>query len=226
MNPMISSQQAHFYLQNGYIEFESLLSPTECETLETQVKQALRARLKKDPSRFPASQLYASGRDLWREIEPLKTLLLSRRMTSVALGLANKPSLRLGCDQWIPGVYEWSGPAKTKDLFSLQGLACILLIRINTPAEGETPHPTFRQEPGLVPIPSSRGNALIVHPNLLLNFPKMALYSPADLYLAAYTFPSAVYIHNQADPANHLLKQMGYNFGDTLINQHHPLITK
>lgn len=225
MNPMVSSQQTNYFNQNGYIEFETLLSSAECDTLERQAKTALKSRLKKDLSLFTAAQTYAAGRDLWREIEPLKTFLLSRRMTSVALGLTNKTSLRLGCDQWVPGVYEWPGPAKLKDLLSLQGFTCFFLIRMTPPLESEDPKATFRLEPGLIPIPNLRGNALIVNPNLLLNFPKMALYSPTDLYVIGYTLPTAVYVHNKEDPCNNQLKTMGYNYGDTVNNQYHPLIT-
>jgi transposase len=43
----------------------------------------------------------------------LKNLLLSKRFTSLALGLTNKPSLHLGFDQWIPPL-NWPKSVKTK----------------------------------------------------------------------------------------------------------------
>jgi|GEM_PF-936686 hypothetical protein len=224
MQPLVSSQQTYFFNQNGYIEFESVFSSEECDELAAHAKAVFLARLKRDPTKISETQLYENGRDLWRQQNPLKLLFVSRKMGSLALGLSNKNTLRLACDQWVPKLFKWSGPTKIKDLFSIQGMACAFLIRMTAPLEGETINATFRLEPGLIPLPAKKGNALIVHPNLLLNFPKLALCAPTDLYIVAYSFPTAVYVHNPADPCNSQLKAMGYNFGDCLINQHHPLI--
>ncbi len=216
MNPLISAQQSAFFSQNGYIEFENLLSPEECEQIRNE---AVKGKKKLTPE-----QLYIGGRDLWRQSNFLKTLLLSRRMGAIATGLCNKSPLRLGCDQWIPLECKWPSPAKGKDLLSFQGIALLYLIRISPAAEEEKILPTFRYEPGLIPLPASQGSALMVNPNLILNFPKMVLYSPTDLYLVAYTLTNAVYVHNLKDPSNAMLKQLGYNFGDKLKTEHHPLI--
>ena len=224
MNPIISSQQAHFYKQNGYIEFEAIFSATECTTLQDQLQTILFSRLKRKLRHIPAKELYENGRDLWREHNSLKSTLLARRMTSIALGLVNKHQLRLGCDQWIEAGCEWTKQVKLNTLIGLQNIACGFLIRMTDPQKEEPVQPTFLQEIGLIPLPAQRGNALIVAPQLLLNFPKLAIFSPTNLYLVVYTHTNAVYIHSTTDPLNKQLKSMGYNFGDTLNNQSHPLI--
>ena len=213
MQPLVSSKQTYFFNQNGYIELESVFSLEECDAVKAHVKAVFLARLKRDPAKVSEAQLYENGRDLWRQENALKLLFLT-----------NKNSLRLACDQWVPKLFKWSEAVKLKDLFSIQGMACAFLIRMTAPIEGETINATFRLEPGLIPLPAQKGNALIVHPNLLLNLPKLALCAPTDLYIVAYSFPTAVYIHNSTDPCNAQLKTMGYNFGDCLTNQHHPLI--
>ncbi len=222
MNPLISPQQAYFFNNHGYIELEGILSPAECDELQAHIDAALFSRLKRSLSRIPPEELYANGRDLWRAKEALKTLLLSKRMTAVALGLSNKPSLHLAFDQWIP-PQTWPHSAKGKDLFSIQGLTCLYFIRFTEPEESETPASTFGLEPGLIPLPAKRGNLLALNPNLLLNLPKLSLHK-ASLYAIAYALPTAVYCHNGEDPCNHQLKTLGYNFGDRLTHAHHPLV--
>lgn len=222
MNPLISSQQAYFFNNHGYLELEDMLSPAECDELQAHIDAALFSRLKRSLPRIPEEEIYANGRDLWRAKEALKTLLLSKRLTAIPLGLSNKSSLHLAFDQWMPPL-TWKESGKVKDLFSIQGLACVCFIRLTDPLEDETLHPTFGLEPGLIPLPSKRGHLLAVNPNLLLNLPKLSLYK-AGLYLAAYAAPNAVYFHNAKDPCNHQLKALGYNFGDRLTHAHHPLV--
>jgi hypothetical protein len=222
MNPLISSQQVYFFNNHGYLELEEIFSSAECDELQTHIDAALFSRIKRSLSRIPGEELYMNGRDLWRSKEALKTLLLSKRMTAVALGLTNKSSLHLACDQWLPPL-TWLESEKTKDLFSIQGLACVYFIRLSAPIEPETLNATFGFEPGLIPLPAKRGNLLAVNPNLLLNLPKLSLHA-AGLYAVAYAFPNAVYFHNSKDPCNHLLKAFGYNFGDRLTHTHHPLV--
>lgn len=222
MNPLVSAQQAYFFNHHGYIEFEAFLSSPECDALQEHVDAALLARCKKSPSRIPQEQQYANGRDLWREKDFLKNLVLSKRFTSLAFGLTNKPTLSLGFDQWIPPL-DWPKSVKAKDLFSIQGLSSVYFIRLSAPVEGEILAATFQREPGLIPLPTQRGHLLAVQPQLLLNLPRLAAYQPS-LYCVGYAAPHAVYFHNPEDPCNHSLKAFGYNFGDRLIPAHHPLI--
>ena len=224
MNPLISAQQAYFFKTHGYLELEEVLSPSECSELQEHIDAALLSRVKKSLSRVPEESLYLQGRDLWRIQESLKTLLLSKKMTNIALALANKPSLYLAFDQWIPPL-SWSEPSKAKDLFSIQGLACIYLIRLSAPKEIEALKPTFGTEPGLIPLPTARGSLLAINPQLLLNLPKLSLYS-ASLYAVGYALDEAVYFHNAKDPCNHQLKDLGYHFGDRLTHKNHPQIRK
>lgn len=224
MTPVISSQQAYFFKHNGYIELESLFSPEECAELKTRIESALFGRLKRALRHVSDRDLYVHGRDLWREEEALKHTLLSKKMTSIAFGLTDKPALHLACDQWLPPM-SWPRAVGAKDLFSIQGLACVYFLRLEPPLEGEGPRSsTFALEPGLIPLPSKQGSLLILHPNLLLNLPKLSLTS--GLYIAAYASPQAVYHHNSEDPSNHQLKALGYQFGDRLLHAHHPLIYK
>lgn len=118
---------------------------------------------------------------------------------------------------------EWPESIKTKDLFSVQGLACVYFIRLSEPKEGEVHASTFQMEPGLIPLPTGKGSVVAIQPNLLLNLPRLSGYL-TDLYCIGYALPNAVYFHNAKDPCNHELKALGYQFGDRLNPAKHPLI--
>jgi hypothetical protein len=79
--------------------------------------------------------------------------------------------------------------------------------------------PARRSPLGILPLPTP-GHLLFFRPDLILDWPHVA----SDLYLALFALPNAVYVHNPKDPSTHFLKQLGYNFGDVLKNETHPII--
>lgn len=214
MRTLVTAQQTAFFAQNGYIEFKEI--GFDSSALFAAARSVLSARSGAILSRIPPSQIYALGRDLWREEKPLQTLLL-RHLAPLALSLVSKP-LRLACDQWIPAHHVWEKPCSFKDLFSIQGLALGAVF-----CSAAVPLPA-RAPLGLLPLPKEPGNVLFVKPALLIDWPSLALSPATDLYFAAYTFRTAVYIHNPQDPSTHALKQLGYHFGDLLQNRSHPIL--
>ncbi len=213
MTPILSAQQASFYTKNRYLELEELLAPAECKA-------------------FLAMMQESPGRDLWRQNPSLKEFLLSRKMAKLALHLAGKSVLQLACDQWFePNFFNIAKRMKFKDFFSIQGIDCVILIQLQP---GSVQKPPKSPALGLFPFPqgqrgnseglSSEGNALIVNSDLLIAWPDLS--SDIGLYAAAYSLPPAVYVQNSNDPSAHFLKQFGYNYGDTLTHETHPLITR
>jgi len=199
MRTAITSQQAAFFTQNGYLELGGFpFDPTEV---------------------FAAAQKAAAarpfGRDLWRS-EAVLHRLLSRTLAPAALQLHRK-SLRIACDQWMPAAAK---PLPAKDLFCVQGLAlCALLTSSETP-----PPPRRPAAIGILPFPSRPENILFVKPNIVLDWPILSK-TPRPLFLVAYALPNqTVYVYNQSDPATHELKGLGYSFGDRLSDPHHPLL--
>jgi hypothetical protein len=199
--PLVSAQQGSFYTKNGYLELEELLTASECAAFLSLMQN----------THF--------GRDLWRQNPPLKELLLSRRMSKLALHLTGKSSLRLACDQWFPPGFSLEKLTKFKDLFCIQGIVCIILLQLQP---GRVQKPSKMAPLGLFPFPQGCGNALIVNSELLINWPVVS--SDIGLYAAAYSLPPAVYVQNTRDPAALFLKQLGYGYGDPLTNETHPLI--
>lgn len=197
----ITAAQAAFYTKNGYLELED-------PTLDTpSLFASMRHSLRKNPL----------GRDLWR-IEPKLKNLLTRKIPPIAFSLTGKKQLRLACDQWIPAAALHQKPQAIQELICIQGLCLGLLLR----AEAS---PSLERGPlGLLPLPADATHLLFFRPDLLLDWATLARQSPPDLYLALYSLPNAVYVHNNQDAATNVLKSFGYAFGDVLKNEFHPLL--
>jgi hypothetical protein len=208
MNPSLTAQQNAFFSKNGYLELEEMWSPAECQEMRATIAEIKATR--------PSDG--AQGRDLWRDSSLLKNLLLSRKFSSLPLELIGKPALHLAFDHSFSSAFSLPRPTKLKDLFCIQGLACILICRFD-----ETSFP-FPAQPslGLLPFPRSPGSLLIVQPHLLIHWPP----SPLELYMIGYALPNSLFIQNSADPAATSMKRLGYNYGDPLKNEFHPLIQK
>lgn len=153
------------------------------------------------------------GRDLWRHNAALRSFLL-RKVGPLALTLSRKTQLRLGCDQWIAKADLPKEGGKLKELLSLQGLEVGIIL-------ADHPHVPKKRSPlGILPLPSTANHVLFFRPDLILDWPAVT----CDLYIAVFTLTNAVYIHNPNDPFTHALKAFGYQFGDVLKNEHHPLL--
>lgn len=162
------------------------------------------------PHAMPTRDL---ARDLWRQSEELKQFIL-RKLGPIALVLTGKKKLRLGLDQWISQENRPKKISTLKEMFCLQGLALAALI-------AQSPLLPSRRSPlGILPLPSCPENVLFFRPDLILDWPHVT----SDVFLILFTFPNAVYVHNTKDPATHFLKQFGYNFGDCLKSETHPLV--
>lgn len=189
MKTTITAQQNAFFTKHGFIEFE-----IPHETI------------------FPLIQ---SGRDSWRKSPPLEHFL-TRTLAPLALSLAGKPNLRLGCDQLFSTENRPKQQAPLKELFSIQGFAIGAILAENPIL------PERKSSLGILPLPSRAGNILFFRTDLILDWPHLS----CDIYMVLYALVNAVYIHNQQDPLTHYLKPFGYNFGDQLKNEFHPVIAK
>lgn len=193
----LSVQQVSSYAQNGFLELEGLLSPADCEKYRALVNPK---------------------RDNWRDSPVLKNLVTSRKLTHIAFQATSKNSLRLALDHWFPAGFSLPNHTPIKDLFCIQTIHCAIFIQLDPGHFSHTTAPSL----GLLPFPKAQGNALLIQPHILLNWPPANL----GLYLVAYSLPTAVFINNARDPSIGDLKRLGYSYGDTLTSESHPLLTK
>lgn len=153
------------------------------------------------------------ARDQWRQNDELKTLIL-KKLGPIALTLTGKKQLRLGLDQWITPENRPEKAGTLKELFCIQGFALAAILALNPVL------PEKRSALGILPLPSNSASILFFRPDLILDWPHIT----SNLLLIIFTLNNAVYVHNTKDPSTHFLKQFGYNFGDVLKSETHPLI--
>ncbi len=213
MTITLTSQQTSFFNKNGFLELEGLLDSVEAKKYHVAILEALEKRKAKNP--------IVKGRDVWRDAPALKSLTCSRKLSSIALMLTGKPSVRVASDQWFEPNFSLEKPKKLTELFSIQGLVCGMIIQLQP---GNFVIPEKVSPLGLLPFPQGQGNVLLVKPNLLLNWP--AISAQLGLYLVVFSEAAAVYVQNEQDPAGTALKDLGYGFGDRLRNDTHPVFSK
>lgn len=211
MTITLTSQQVAYFKNNGFLELNELFTPLESKKYHTAILETLEHR--------KSGNEILRGRDLWRDSAVLKTLLCSRKLSRIANLITGKTAVRLGCDQWFTPSFTLSKPEKLKDLLSIQGLICAMLIQLQ-PGTFEIPEKTSPL--GLLPFPKGQGNVLLVTPSLLLNWP--AISATLGLYLVTYAEPTAIYTQNPRDPAGAILKELGYGYGDLLKSETNPLL--
>lgn len=153
------------------------------------------------------------GHDRWRKNLKMQNFLI-KKLGPIALALSGKKQLHLGTDLLITAENRPKKAGLIKELFSIQGLAIAVAI-----AENPVP-PAQRSHLGILPIPSEKETVLFFKPEFILDWPHVL----SNVYIALFANINAVYIYNPHDPATNAFKQYGYNFGDCLKNEFHPLI--
>lgn len=220
MRTDLTAQLSRFFTKEGYLELSNV--SFETQELFQSIEKTLAKRLhipEKKLSQKTAESLYLEGRDLWRD-QPSLLTFLQKTLGPLCLFLTGQPSLRLACDQWIPGSLDWKENSSLDSMFCLQGLKIGILFCSTTPSSLKPP------SLGLLPFPSNSAHVLFVMPHILLNWKEIAFRHPGDLYFVSYSLPNTVYTYNLKDSCVHYLKQFGYHFGDLLQTAHHPLIYK
>lgn len=155
----------------------------------------------------------SDGRDQWRKDEELKIFIL-KTLGPLCLELTGKKQLRLALSEWITEENRPKKAALLKERISLQNLAIAISIA------KEPIIPPKRSPLGILPIPATKEQLLFFRPTLILDWPHVT--SPC--FFIVFSFSNGVYIHNPQDPQTTYLKEFGYEYGDTLKAETHPLI--
>lgn len=156
---------------------------------------------------------FSLERDLWRKHEELKRFIL-KKLGPLALTLTGKKRLRLGLDSWMTAERRPTKICPLNERFCIQNLALAVAIA------GDPSFPPKKSPLGILPLPSHSKNVLFFKPNLLLDWPHVL----SDLFFILFALPNAVYAHNPKDPDAYFLKTLGYQYGDLLKAETHPLI--
>ena len=206
----VTKDHRHFFNQEGFIEFEELLSSDQFIDLKNSINQALCKKLQKTPNELYKSspnEIFLAGRDLWRENNGVKKIVLAKRYGSLLAELINVTELHIGYDQLLPQSTEERGDLKNflnispwVNGSSIQGISGGLLLFLDEYA----------------------GGGVFIHKDSPLSLSKWQ--EKGALLLITFIGKNSVYKQNSLDPINYFLKNQGLNYGDRLIHLTHPKV--
>lgn len=195
----LSSEHHDFFKDHGYIGFQDLFPKEVIEALESHVS--------------------GTKRDLWRSLPPVKNIVFDKGLARIAGELTRNKIIRIGFDQVIvtedPPLFSDKITTLEK-LSSIQPLACGLILRL-------TEGPSFSPSIPFCPR-ESKGTVFFFSSNMLLSFLPLFEEKNQKFLLIGYAKEKPLYLANKKDPSIHLLKKLGYGFGDHLKSATHPVL--
>lgn len=225
MKYRIDNSHREFYSQNGWIELEDLLTPEDLIAINQGVDEVLAKREKVSLDRLQrlgSQSLFLAGRDIWRENAGLKKWICGRRLSEFAAEIAGTRPLRLAFDQvytYVPGSTRLGDSCppsgSLKALTSFQGLVCGLIICLKCAPDAP---PSF--------FPIKPGNGLCFSPDLDLNIEQIYRGPEQRYLLIGYGKPVTLFIHQSQDQHAKALKELGYHYGDRLLDSIHPIVIR
>lgn len=198
MKYTISDAHIKYFQENGLIEFENLLPKNLLEkALDLEKKEIFK---------------HTSRRDLFRKFEIIKKIAFNKTVSSIFKTLTKKQHLRLAFDQLIIKNEKtpFNEPFSLNSISSFQGLIGGIIINLD--------HKTFDFN-----NLNKNTNSIFIKSSVLINIE--SIFSDSDVFLLiAYGEIKTVYKKSNIDINSNYLKDLGYNFGDTLKDYLHPIV--
>lgn len=225
----IVKEQRDFFNRNNQIEFDALLNPNQIDELQNAIHLGVAERLKTSPNLLYKSSplaIFKSAHDVWRTNPVIQKLVTSKKLAEIASELVEYKPLRLGYDQYFPcDKARYSGGESYIDLLhpplSLSERSCLdnVVCGVMLCLSGDN-----SESSSLDIFPSTPGNGIFFRPHAALDFSKLKENDFNRYLLIVYVEKSTGFFLNENDPHTHFMKQLGYVFGDRLLDKHHPLV--
>lgn len=218
-----TGQHREYFTHHHWIEFEGLLSQEESALLSEAGAALLAKHLKtlpKDLAKKTPMELYRNGRDLWKEDPAIKRVSLKSQFAEIGAALCNQKNMRIAYDQFlyrgdeIPSLYKTS--YSLQEISSFKSLCIGLIIRLS--------HPHERAYQDVLPLPKKVGSGVFFDPKTPLCLDALSQETLASFFLIAYCPNRTFYAYEKNDPHTNVLKKEGYEFGDPLRNDTHPIL--
>ena len=214
----LTKEHKEFFYKHLFIEFEEVLSPDQIASLKVSIQHVMAKR----DSKIYKEGTPLIGRDLFRDDKDIRKFILSKNFAHVVKDLCSKDSLRMAFDQYLNP--KKTGPKFFSKLSSFKEASCLAdtyAILIFKLSGKEFTRP---EEGPFLPSPHKVGSLLIVHPDKILNFEGLLESSDDELYIITYGSDKLLYRPSNLDPAEPLIKRMGYAYGDLMKEQTHPIV--
>ena len=164
-----------------------------------------------------------TGRDVSRKQAEMQKIVRSPHLAKVAKELSGEKMLRLGFDEIYALPLDIDRSMTLFEMSSIAPLVCAVMIAL----DGESDRPSNAPcAAGIDPFPHKRGNALFFSPSAVWDIEAVKSHEKQRCLLITYASPRALYIYQEKDPHMHLLKRLGYVFGDRLKDVHHPIVAR
>lgn len=211
----LAKEHLHHFHQQGYVEFEGILSREKLEII--------RGAIRKGAFDSP-EQHFGKQHDLWRRFPELKNILFHREPASIVASLNRVKPLRIGYDQLIPLGFQHKKPLTLKEMSSFQGVAGGYFLCLQDCPGTEIIQPLSEDPEKKIAAPFSTvaGNMVFIQPDVALDFSAM----PCDHLLVCFAGEKALYCFNENDPHTHDFKRLGYVFGDKLLESELPTVLR
>lgn len=220
MRAAVTPDHREFFFRNHYIEFEAMLPEVDCEHVKEQIDAVLFKRTKKPVETQTSRELFAAGRDVFRDDALIRKFLLNRVLSHTFSLLFDAPVVRIAYDEALrtttPAFNPFSQPLGLQKRSGFQSLLGGAIIRL-TPAT-----PTLEEKPRAF-IPQKVGSVVFFRPDAPFPWPTFFQEPNQSFLLIAYAPERCRYIITPEDPHGHALKKLGYGAGDLLTNELHPI---
>lgn len=231
MKFVIDSELKSLFFKQGYVELEGLLTEKELVQLYMAVNQSfIKRSLEQKGKTFPDTYLglLECGRDLYREDTLIQRYALKSKWLPIVKELSGEKQLRLGFDQWLISFPKEPKITKSMKEFmeaknSLKSFSCLqnpvlgLAICLNSLENN------VNVEEGCEVFPKQAGNAIFFSNKARFDLKLFEASQELQVLLIGFTPIKATYIHKPHNPITHILKQLGYNYGDRLLDRYHPI---
>lgn len=243
MKTTVTAEHFLFYQEHNLIEFENLLTPEEIEKLNHEIDKELSKRMKVTDEildRQSPQLLFDAGHDLWRSNPVIAKFARKSRLAGIAAELFKDRPLRLGYDQFFPALspeesttylqdHPYTSLLKTTPhltgVSSIQGIQGGLMLCLKGTKHESTA--LEEKEPEDITIFSDRtGSGVFFKGNEPIPFNLLNQRDANRYFLIVYTHRTSVYIINQRDPHKHILRELGYEVGDRLSDELHPIVCR
>lgn len=215
----LSSQHLDFFTEHHYIEFEDLFSLEQIQATKEAIYKELQKKEKQLIETLSCEELFLLGRDLRKTNKSIEKIALHKKCGKIASSLFKAKKLRIAYDQAfvttsIPG-YIFQEPFSLQQISCFQPLVGGVILRLSESAVPNAPTDL---------LPKKVGSGLFFSATLPFPWSSLSQEIHQSFLLIAYGSHRLLYILEKKDRHTHLLKKMGYGFGDAVNNESNPII--
>lgn len=208
--------------KDKWVELEGFYTPERIQEINGVID-----RLIAEKKLERKEDIMASSHDLFRKIDGYSRLLQLPWLADIVYELASEKPLRLAYDQLYQAGMSSFDQSRESEFFngtkilsevsSMNEIVLGVMIALKV-SEGVSEE--------ALPFSQEAGRIAVISPEIEIPF-DMLKTRLADRYLLlVFSTKRAQYLYNPKDPQNHLLKHLGYVYGDKLKDTLHPIILR